>query len=112
VQHKAAWNFARLGSNRLRELVRPGGTNRLRELLRLYACRDAVAPIDEDAFGTRASELIARARGEPRTEAAEIANFSDTHKSDQAFSVAPISGVGGSGQIFASGFGTPSVGEH
>jgi hypothetical protein len=73
------------GSNRLRELVRPGGTNRLRELLRLYACRDAVAPIDEDAFGTRASEPITRARGEPRTEAAEIANFSDTQKSDPAF---------------------------
>jgi hypothetical protein len=38
--------------------------------------------------------------------------WGDTHKSDQAFSVAPISGVGGSGQIFASGFGTPSVREH
>ena len=60
MQHKTAWNFARLGSNRLRELVRPGGTNRLRELLRLYACADLVAPVDEDAFGKKAGELLTR----------------------------------------------------
>jgi hypothetical protein len=66
MQHKTAWNFAAPRSNRLRELVRPGGTNRLRELLKLYGrelmklygYEDVVAPVDEDAFGRRSSELI------------------------------------------------------
>ena len=48
MQHKTAWNFALAGSNRLREL------------LKLYGCEDVVTPVDEDAFGRRASELIRR----------------------------------------------------
>jgi hypothetical protein len=48
MQHKTAWNFA------------PAGNNRLRELLKLYGCEDVVAPVDGDAFGRRASELIRR----------------------------------------------------
>ena len=48
MQHKTAWNFALAGSNRLREL------------LKLCGCDDVVAPVDEDAFGRRASELIRR----------------------------------------------------
>jgi hypothetical protein len=48
MQHKTAWNFARAGNNRLREL------------LKLYGCDDVVAPVDGDAFGRRASELIRR----------------------------------------------------
>ena len=48
MQHKTAWNFA------------PAGNRRLRELLKLYGCDDVVAPVDGDAFGRRASELIRR----------------------------------------------------
>jgi hypothetical protein len=48
MQHKTAWNFAR------------ADTNRLRELLKLYGFDDVVAPVDGDAFGRRASELIRR----------------------------------------------------
>src|SRR5437764_6325458 len=58
MQHKTAWNFAPRGSNRLRELLKPGRTNRLRELLKLYGCEDVVTPVDEDAFGRRSSALI------------------------------------------------------
>jgi hypothetical protein len=58
MQHKTAWNVPPPGSNRLRELVKPGGTNRLRELLKLYGREDVVAPVDEDAFGRRSSELV------------------------------------------------------
>jgi hypothetical protein len=48
MQHKTAWNFA------------PAGSNRLRELLKLHACADLVAPVDEDAFGKKAGELLTR----------------------------------------------------
>jgi hypothetical protein len=56
MQHKTAWNFA------------PAGSNRLRELLKLHACadlvapvdEDLVAPVDEDAFGKKAGELLTR----------------------------------------------------
>jgi hypothetical protein len=58
MQHKTPWNVPPPGSNRLRELVKPGGTNRLRELLKLYGREDVVAPVDEDAFGRRSSELV------------------------------------------------------
>jgi hypothetical protein len=80
VQHKTIWNVARVGSNRLRELLKPGGIYRLRELLKLYACPDRIAPVDEDAVGTRVSELIRRARGEPPIETAEIDDLSDNPK--------------------------------
>ena len=62
MQHKTARNFAPPGSNRLRELVKPAGTSRLRELLKLYGCEDVVTAVDEDAFGSKASELIRRGR--------------------------------------------------
>src|SRR5262249_50700799 len=64
MQQKTAWNFALAGSNRLREL------------LKLYACEDVVAPVDGDAFGRRASELIKRGvsrRWAAKLEAAGIA---------------------------------------
>jgi hypothetical protein len=48
MQDKTTWNFA------------PPVNNRLRELLKLYGCDDVVAPVDGDAFGRRASELIRR----------------------------------------------------
>ena len=62
MQHKTDRNFTPPGSNRLRELVKPAGTSRLRELLKLYGCEDVVTAVDEDAFGSKASELIRRGR--------------------------------------------------
>jgi hypothetical protein len=81
MQHKTAWNVPPPGSNRLRELVKPGGTNRLRELLKLYGREllksygreDVVAPVDEDAFGRRSSELVQARFG-------KIANASNAMK--------------------------------
>ena len=58
MQHTATWNFAPADTNRLRELLNPAGSNRLSVLLKLYACADVVAPVDDVAFGRRAGELI------------------------------------------------------
>ena len=58
MQHRASWNFAPADTNRLRELLNPAGSNRLSVLLKLYACADVVAPVDDVAFGRRAGELI------------------------------------------------------
>jgi hypothetical protein len=48
-QAARAWNFA------------PTDTNRLAELMKLFECADVIAPVDVDAFGRRAGELIRRA---------------------------------------------------
>ena len=58
MRHTASRNFAPADPNRLRELLNPAGSNRLSVLLKLYACADVVAPVDDVAFGRRAGELI------------------------------------------------------
>jgi hypothetical protein len=47
MQHKTARNLTAAGKQ-------------LPQLLNLYGCADVVAPVDQDAFGRRASELIKR----------------------------------------------------
>jgi hypothetical protein len=41
------------------------GKSRLPELLHAFGCADVIAAVDEDAFASKAGELIARKVGEP-----------------------------------------------
>jgi hypothetical protein len=48
MQRTATWNFT------------AADHNRLPELLKLFGCEDLVAPVEEDRFARRASEVICR----------------------------------------------------
>ena len=67
MRHTASRNFAPADTNRLRALLNPAGSNRLSVLLKLYACADVVAPVDDVAFGRRAGGLICRKKAETDT---------------------------------------------
>ena len=49
MQQTATWNFAPPGNN---------CNNRLTELMKSFGCADVIAPVDAEAFGKRAGELI------------------------------------------------------
>jgi hypothetical protein len=59
AQAARAWNFA------------PTDTNRLGELMKSFGCADVIAPVDLDAFGRRAGELIRRGVSGPSSRGRE-----------------------------------------